>query len=166
VKFNVELVKYPHTVGESGVHLQFTPVYRREVFENPMVRKLLRLYLESKTKQMKVVLAGVGMGPEHVHLFVCGFKNYSIAQLVRHLKGFTSRMMRKNHYKFFNDKLWGKKFWSSGYFHRTVGAVTSDSMEFYVKHSQDKHWKAIDYDLYKLQKEKQGNLFDYTSWVY
>jgi len=44
--------------------------------------------------------------------------------------------------------------------------VTSDSMEFYVKHSQDKHWKAIDYDLYKLQKEKQGNLFDYTSWVY
>ena len=162
-EFNVELVKYAHTVGESGIHLQFTPAYRREVFGNPKVRKLLKLYLESKTEQMGVVLAGIGFGPEHLHLFVCGFKNYSIADLARHLKEFTSRMMRKNHWNLFKDQLWGKKFWSSGYFHRTVGAVTSETMEFYVKHSQDKHWKKVDYDIYKYQKEKQGNLLDYVN---
>ena len=140
-EFNVELVCYSHTVGESAVHLQFTPAYRRAIFEIPIVRKLTRLYLEAKTKQMGVVLAGIGIGPDHLHMFVCGFKNYSIAELARHLKGFTSRMMRKNHWKLFKHMLWGKKFWSEGYFHRTVGAVTRDTMEFYVKNSQNKHWK-------------------------
>ena len=163
MKFNVELVKYPHTVGESGVHLQFTPAYRRGIFGNPKVRKLVKLYLESKTKEMGIVLAGIGFGKNHLHLFICGFKNYSIAELTRQLKGFTSRMMRKNHWEFFKNQLWGKKFWSSGYFHRTVGAVTSETMEFYVKHSQEKHWKKVDYDAYKYQKQRKGNLLDYVN---
>ena len=71
--------------------------------------------------------------------------------------------MRKNHWKFFKNQLWGKKFWSSGYFHRTVGAVTSETMEFYVKHSQEKHWSKVDYDVYKYQKQRKGNLLDYVN---
>jgi len=49
-------------------------------------------------------------------------------------------MMRKNHRKFFNDKLWGDKFWSAGYFYRTVGAVNSDTIKHYVEESQGKHF--------------------------
>jgi REP element-mobilizing transposase RayT len=41
----------------------------------------------------------------------------------------------------FHDKLWGKKFWSSGYFHRTVGVVTAETVRRYVKESQKKHWE-------------------------
>ena len=98
---------------------------------------------------MGIVLAGVGIGSEHLYLFVCDFKNWSITDVAKELKGFTSRMTRKNHQKFFKHYLWGKKFWSSEYFHRTVGVVTSYSMKFYVKHNQNKHWKKVEYDVYK-----------------
>jgi len=162
VEFKVELVRYSHTVGESGVHLQFTPAYRKPIFESPRVRKLVGLYIESKAKDMGIILAGIGIGPDHLHLFVCNFKNYSIIEVARQLKGFVSRMMRRNHKKLFKHLLWGKKFWSAGYFHRTVGAVTSEAMEFYVKNSQGRHWKKVDYEYYKYSKEKQGNLFDYA----
>jgi len=163
VEFKVELVRYSHSLGESGLHLQFTPAYRRPVFEIPKVRRLVRLYLENKTKRMGIILAGIGFGPDHLHVFVCNFKNYSIAELARQLKGFVSRMMRKNHKKLFRHLLWGDKFWTSGYFHRTVGAVTTETMKFYIEHSQDKHWKKMDYEYYKYSKEKQGNLLDFVS---
>mgnify|MGYP001559564004 FL=1 len=63
-------------------------------------------------------------------------------------------MMRKNHMDLIKDKLWGKKFWSEGYFYRTVGAVTKESVQFYIEHSQKKHWKAVDYQYYKYEKEQ------------
>lgn len=159
--FELELVAYSHSIGETGVHLQFTPAYRRPIFNIPKVKDLVKLYIKSKAKTMNIIIAGIGIGPDHIHLFICNFKNYSISEIVRRLKGYVSRMMRKHHKKLFKHYLWGKKFWSSGYFHRTVGAVTSDTMEFYVKHSQKRHWKSVDYEYYKHSKEKQENLMDF-----
>lgn len=39
-----------------------------------------------------------------------------------------------------DDKLWDQKFWSSGYFYRTVGAVTAETVKKYIKEGQTKHW--------------------------
>ncbi|MBW2044756.1 MAG: transposase [Deltaproteobacteria bacterium] len=33
------------------------------------------------------------------------------------------------------------KFWTGGYFYRTVGAVNSETVSRYVEHSQSKHWE-------------------------
>ena len=153
MNFGIELVRYSHTVGESCLHLQFTPAYRKPLFADKRVKKLVELYLLAKADELEIVIAGLGFGPNHLHVFICNWKNYSISKLVKRLKGFVSRMMRKNHWKLFKHLLWGKKFWSEGYFHRTVGSVTKDAMEFYVSHSQDKHWEAVDYDVYKYQKQ-------------
>lgn len=45
-------------------------------------------------------------------------------------------MMRRHHWDLFRDKLWGDKFWSGGYFARTVGAVNADTVKRYVEESQ------------------------------
>ncbi len=151
--FKIELVRYSHTVGESGLHLQFTPAYRKPIFADEQVKKLVELYLLSKAEELKVAVAGIGFGPDHMHIFICNWKSYSIEDLAKHLKGFVSRMMRKNHWKLFKKDLYGKKFWSEGYFHRTIGSVTKEAMEFYINHSQDKHWEFVDYDAYIRQKQ-------------
>ncbi|MEK6963628.1 MAG: transposase [Nanoarchaeota archaeon] len=49
--------------------------------------------------------------------------------------------MRKHHKNLFKDQLWGDKFWSSGYFYRTVGAVNSETVKRYIEEGQKKHWK-------------------------
>jgi len=145
-----------HTIGESNLHLQFTPAYRRKIFANELVRELTVAYLLERAKQLKIFVSAIDCGKDHIHLFVEHWKNWSIADLARELKSYASRKMRKGHESLFVDKLWGKKFWSSGYFHRTVGAVNAETVKKYVAESQGKHWQE------ELQKN-QKTLLNYAS---
>ena len=63
--------------------------------------------------------------------------------------------MRKGHRFLFKNKLWGKKFWSGGYFYRTVGIVTKQTVKKYVKESQQKHWE-------HKEQGTQGTLLRYA----
>ena len=86
-------------------------------------------------------ISAIDCGPDHIHLFVEEWKNWSIQALARELKSYASRKMQKGHLDLFKGLLWGKKFWTSGYFHRTVGVVTKETVKKYVKESQKKHWE-------------------------
>jgi len=39
---------------------------------------------------------------------------------------------------------------SEGYFCRSIGATTTEAVEFYITHSQDKHWKQADYEIQQI----------------
>lgn len=131
---------YSHAVGEFNFHIQLTPAYRRQIFADEKLLKLTKSYLLAKIEQLKLKLVAIEFGPDHVHIFVANCKNYSPCKLVQFLKGFTSRMMRKNHFGLFKNFLWGNKFWSAGYFCRSIGEATSEAVEHYIKESQSKHW--------------------------
>ena len=145
-----------HTVGETNLHLQFTPAYRRDIFADPMVRELTVAYTVQRSKKMKVEVAAIECGPDHLHLFVKHWKNWKIPVLAAQLKTYSSRMMRKGHRYMFQDKLWGDKFWSGGYFHRTVGAVTAETVNRYVQEGQQKHWK-------EAEQKEQKTLMGYAA---
>ena len=136
-----ELRSSGHTVGETNLHLQFTPAYRRDIFQDKLVRELTVAYIVERAHEMKIEVAAIECSPDHVHLFVKHWKNWKIPVLAGQLKSYSSRQMRKGHRYMFVGKLWGCKFWSGGYFHRTVGAVTADTVKKYIKDGQKKHWK-------------------------
>ena len=136
-----ELRASGHTMGETNLHLQFTPAYRRDIFSDKLVRELTVAYTLQRAKKMKVNIAAIECGPDHLHLFVKNWKNWKIPVLAGSLKSYSSRLMRKGHQYMFSDKLWGKKFWSAGYFHRTVGAVNSETVKKYIEEGQKKHWQ-------------------------
>jgi len=139
----LELVSYAHSVGESSLHLQFTPKYRKKVFRDKDVLAECRHLFEKKAQELGVQLAGLGFGPDHCHLFISGWKNVSIAQLAQHFKGNSSKAIREKYpVRLTVHDLYGDQLWSDGYFHRTVGAVTAETMKRYVTESQQKHWKA------------------------
>ena len=133
----VELIRSSHCIGESNLHLQFTPAYRQDIFDEELVRILTRDYFLVQARRKEFVITAMGFGEEHIHVFVTNWKNFSPAKLAQLLKGFSSRMMRKFHKDLFNSKLYGKKFWSAGYFYRTVGAVNSATVKRYVEESQE-----------------------------
>ena len=95
-------------------------------------------------------IAAIECGPDHLHLFVKQWKNWKIPVLAGQLKTYSSRMMRKGHSALFSNKLWRKKFWSAGYFHRTVGAVTAETVKRYIAEGQRKRWKQIENKKRKL----------------
>ena len=135
-----ELRSTSHALGESNLHLQITPAYRRAVFADPLVRELTVTYISEKARTLHIHLAAIECGQDHVHLFLKNWKNHSIPKLASQLKGFSSYMMRKYHKNLFQDQLWGDKFWSGGYFYRTVGAVNSETVKRYIEEGQKKHW--------------------------
>mgnify|MGYP001586514330 CR=1 FL=1 len=149
----IELVRTSSTVGEINLHLQLTPAYRRDIFVDEQVKELTKVYFLEKAKKLGVLVAALDFGPDHFHAFITNWKKYSVEKLVNELKGFTSYMMRKHHWHLFRSKLWGKKFWSAGYFYRTVGVVTADAVKYYVEHGQQKHWKAVDHAYYEHKQQ-------------
>ena len=151
-----ELRSSGHTVGETNLHLQFTPAYRRDIFSEPLTRELTIAYIVQRAREMKVEIAAIECGPDHLHLFVQNWKNWSIPVLAGQLKTYSSRMMRKGHKPLFHSKLWGKKFWSSGYFHRTVGAITAETVQRYIAEGQQKHWA-------EYESRKQHTLLTYAA---
>lgn len=150
-----ELIVSSHAVGESSFHLQFTPAYRRDVFRDKLVAELTLGYMLTKLKELKVIVTAYNFGPDHMHLFVSNVRFVSEVELVRQLKGYSSYMIRKGHWDLFRHKLWGKKFWSEGHFYRSVGAVTKESMHWYITEGQKKHWQKYTYEQYKLIRIKE-----------
>ena len=126
------LLSSAHSVGESNLHMVFTPAYRRDV--------TLSMFFE-QARQLGIVLAALDFGPDHLHLFITQYKRWSIVELAQRLKGATSRALRRNYRYLFDDKLWEGKFWTGGYFYRTVGIVTAETVKRYVEESQQKHWE-------------------------
>lgn len=152
------LVRTNSSIGESNLHLQITSAYRRNIFVDKQIFELILIYTKEKLKKLNIILLAMECGTDHAHIFLANWKKYSIEYIVQQIKGFVSYMMRKHHKKLFINKLWGSKFWSEGYFYRTVGVVTKESTKFYIEKSQEKHWTALDYEFYKQDKEQQSIL--------
>jgi len=150
-----ELLRSSHSVGEANYHMQFTPAYRRPIFADPLARILTRDYILAAAKRHGITVSAIGFGPDHCHVFTTGCKNHSPAQVAKLLKGFSSRMMRKHHRDLFSEQMYGNKFWTGGYFYRTVGAVNSDTVHGYVEHSQQKHWH--------VSRGKQKQLIEFAA---
>ena len=139
-----ELILSSHAVGESNFHIQLTPAFRQNIFENENVAELTLAYVLEKLAELRVIVVAYNYGPDHLHLFVANVRFVSEVELVRQIKGYSSRMMRKNFWPLFKSKLWGKKFWTEGHFYRSVGAVNKETMKHYIEECQDKHWQKTD----------------------
>ncbi|MBS3050742.1 MAG: IS200/IS605 family transposase [Candidatus Aenigmarchaeota archaeon] len=133
----IELIRSSHSVTETNLHMQFTPAFRQDVFQDEDTRILVRDYMLAQSRRKGFEISAFGFGDDHLHVFVSKWKNFAPAKLAQLLKGYTSRMMRKLHWDLFRDKLYGDMFWSGGYFARTVGAVNAETVRKYVTESQD-----------------------------
>ncbi len=147
----IEIRSYSHAVGEFNYHIQLTPAYRKKIFENEKITKLVTAYFSAKAEELKVQIVEMRGGPDHFHIFIANCKNIAPCKLIQYLKGFSSRMMRKNHWSLIKSYLWGEKFWSAGYFCRSIGSTTTEAVEYYIKYSQDKHWSNMDYEIYQAR---------------
>ena len=152
----MEFDKYSHSLGESNFHFQFTPKYRRDVFRDVIIKKACEESFLRIAVKYKMVVRALEFGPDHVHLFLGNCKKYSVPQVAQYFKGASSRELRKKYMDRVNIKLYGDSFWSDGYFYESVGRVTSESVEYYIKRQQGKHWADIDFEVHKKPRSQKS----------
>jgi putative transposase len=156
----MEFDKYSHSLGESNFHFQFTPKYRRDVFRDVIIKKACEESFLRIAVKYKMVVRALEFGPDHVHLFLGNCKKYSVPQVAQYFKGASSRELRKKYMDRVKIKLYGDSFWSDGYFYESVGRVTSESVEYYIKRQQGKHWAGADFEVHK-KPQSQKSLKDF-----
>src|ERR1700722_7721421 len=142
----MQLVSVGSSRGESNFHVVFTPKYRRDVFADGEVRRACIESFARTCYDLGVGLEACEFGPDHVHLFMSGCRNYSVWDMVQRFKGASWHRIRKERWQRVRGKLWGDSFWSDGYFYRSIGSTTTDAVRYYIENSQRKHWMNRDYD--------------------
>ena len=157
------LIHSRSTVGSSTIHFQFTPKYRREVFENKKVQEVCDRAYKEVAQKLGLIYHAHEFGPEHDHLFVGNTMKYTVPYLVQRFKGYSSLRIRQECWDEIKDKLWGKEFWHDGYFHEYIGRFTNESMKYYVERQQGKHWNDEDYDYYKCKQEQGEKIGHYNA---
>lgn len=156
-------VSHSHSYGESALHLQFTPKYRRKVFTDRVLKEACKGFFFLAAVQLGVKLVAVEFGPDHCHLFIRNWKRYPIPHLAQMFKGRTSYEIRRR----FPDHLapyglhTASSFWSDGYFYETVGSVTAEARQYYIERCQDKHWD--DPSLWEMPDSLQSQLTNFTN---
>jgi len=131
----MSLRSFSHGYGESNYHLVLVPKYRRRIFKDTyMVESCKKLFQHIADEYGYNILA-LEIMCDHVHLFLEVHPTRSVSETFQLFKGVSARELFKR-FPSLRRKLWGGHLWSRGKFFRSVGEVTSERIEFYIRESQ------------------------------
>ena len=131
----MSLQSFSHAFGESNYHIVLVPKYRRNIFKNIHVARGCELIFREIAKKYGYNILALEVIEDHIHLILEIHPTHSLSRTFQLFKGISAR---KLFWRFpsLKKKLWGGHPWSKGKFFRSVGEVTSERIEFYIKESQ------------------------------
>ena len=100
---------------------------------NRLAERLKEL-IQSKTKELKAQVLALEIKPDHLHLFVSCPPQLSANQVAFRLKGYTSRILRRE----FPFLMRMPSLWTRSYFVSTAGNVSSETIQRYID-AQSRH---------------------------
>ena len=109
-------------------HLVWCPKFRRPVLVGS-VEERLRQLLKQKADELQATVAAMEIMPDHVHLFIETDPRWSVAQLARQFKAFTSHSLR-HEFPHLRSRL--PTLWSRSYFAGSCGVVTEAAIRKYI----------------------------------
>ena len=129
--------KSSHVQYDLQYHIVWTTKYRYRVLTGRVAERARELIRQS-CNSMNVTIIKGSIGAEHIHILVSCPPDLSVSKLVQQLKGKASRVLLSE-YKFLKQRYWGQHLWSSGYFCRSVGFVTQDTIKEYIENQQNEY---------------------------
>ena len=120
-----------HTVSRLTVHLVWVTKYRYHVLEGEIkvrCRDLLRQICDSEDVR---ILKGV-VSKDHVHMHIEYPPKLSISELMKRLKGRSSRLLQQE-YPHLQKRYWGRHFWATGYGAWSTGNITDEMVQEYLE---------------------------------
>lgn len=117
-----------HSVSRLVVHLVFVVKYRRKVLTGPAVDRMREVCL-GVAEKMGFQLLELNGEADHVHLLVEYPPTISVSSLANHLKGVSSRMLRKE----FPLRPHADHLWTPSYFAASAGGAPIETLRAYVE---------------------------------
>lgn len=125
-----------HSVSLLHAHLVFVVKYRRNTITKRAFEHLRRSI--RKTAQLiEIEIIALESDGDHLHLMICYPPSLALSQIIKRLKGASSRHIRQQKLPEISEKLWGKAFWSPSYFVVSCGGAPLDVVKTYVEQQQN-----------------------------
>ncbi len=121
-----EHIKKSHNKTLLLYHIVFPVRFRREVLTEA-VKETLKEVCEGISEGYEIYFVEVGMDEDHVHFLVQSIPMNSVTMIVKTIKSLTARYIFLKNPEV-KRKLWGGKFWTSGYYVNTVGAYGNEEV--------------------------------------
>ncbi len=113
-------------------HVVWCPKYRRKVLTGNVEVRLKELILQAAS-DINADIIEMEIMPDHVHLLIEVNPQYGINKAVRHLKGFSSHVLRK---EFPELKSRLPTLWTRSYFVSTIGGAPLEAVKRYIENQK------------------------------
>ncbi len=128
--------KASHAVYDLKVHLVWITKYRYKVLTKNVgfrIREIIRQICDAND----IAIIKGRVSQDHIHLYVSYPPKLSVSEMVRLMKGRSSRKIQEE-FPQLSKKYWGKHFWAIGYAAFSSGQVTDQMIQEYLS-NHEKH---------------------------
>ena len=123
--------KTAHSVYDLKYHIVWITKYRKPILRGAVGRRVRDL-IRQTCASLDVYIVKGHVAKDHVHLLVSVPPNLAVSELVKRLKGRSSRKMLQE-YDELRREFWGRHLWARGYFAASTGNVTDEIVAEYIE---------------------------------
>ena len=121
-----------HTLTRLTVHIVWVTKYRYAVLKGEIQKRCHVILVQICDAEDVRILKGV-VSKDHVHMLLEYPPSLSVSDLVKRLKGHTSRLLQQE-FPELQKRYWGKHFWAVGYGAWRSGNITDELAAEYLEH--------------------------------
>ena len=115
---------WSHTISELQIHIVWVTKYRYKVLQGKIQERCREIIIQICDAEDIRILSGV-VSKEHVHMHIEYPPKKSVSDIVKKLKGQSSRKLQME-FKELSKQYWGKHFWAIGYGVWSTGNVSKE----------------------------------------
>ena len=123
------------TVSLINYHFVFCPRYRRKIFLIPKIEQRFKTLVNDKREELEIEIIAIECDKDHVHMFLNCLPTQSPSDIMQHIKGCTSKILREE----FEILRKMPSLWTRSYFVSTAGNVCSETIKKYVENQKTRY---------------------------
>ena len=124
-----------HTVSRLTAHIVWATKYRYLVLQGDIKHRRRTILQQICEAEDVIILKGV-VSSNHVHMHLNYLPSLSVSNLVKKLKGRSSRKLQQE-FPDLNKRYWGRHFWAIDYGCWSTGDITDEIVNEYLEHHRD-----------------------------
>ncbi len=124
-----------HTITRFTAHLVWVTKYRYPVLTGDIQQRSRELIIQICDAEDVQILKGV-VSKDHIHMHIEYSPKLSMSDLVKCLKGRTSRRLQQE-FPQLKKRYWGRHFWVIGYGGWSTGNITDEMVDEYLEHHRN-----------------------------
>lgn len=128
-EYHIKYKSNNNVVYSCKYHVVWTPKYRRDVLVDGAVARLKEI-IQQVCSETGSELLEMEVMPDHVHLLVEVDPQFGVHQLVKRIKGRSSRLLRQE-FRWCRTRL--PTLWTNSYFVATTGGAPLEVIKQYIE---------------------------------